>query len=470
MTLLATVAHQNSWDNSRLAREWEKRQTGMLCTEHDTSLAAAIELSLASPMFKVLGPDARGLLEVVAFFPQGVDEDKLEWLFPTISHRNTTLDRFCTLSLTYRAKGFVTMLAPLRDHLRPRDPAQSFLLCSVTELYFNRLSVRVNPNSPGFDDSRWITSEDVNVEHLLDVFMSTDSVLDDIWEACAGFMEHLYWHKPRLVVLQSKIEQLPDDYHSKPLCLFCLSRLFQRVGNWVEQKRLLTHALELYRERGDARWVAITLRFLFDADRMLGLYEEGIRQAREALEISARLGDTAGQALCLIDLARLLYDNKQLDAAGAAVFRTIDLIQAEKGGEYLLCQSHRLLGDIYCSKGDGEKAIHHYKEAAQIASPGGWHHQLFWIYFSLAWLFCDGEKFDDAHAHIKQAKLYAVDDRYHLGRAAEMHSTIWYHRWGFEDAISEASHAIELFEKLGSAVDVARCRALLEEIESAARS
>ena len=89
VTLLATVAHQNNWDDSRLAREWEQRQTGVPRTGHDHSLAAAVELSLAFPLFKVLGPDARGLLEIIAFFPRGADEGKLEWLCPTISRRHT---------------------------------------------------------------------------------------------------------------------------------------------------------------------------------------------------------------------------------------------------------------------------------------------------------------------------------------------------------------------------------------------
>ena len=469
VTLLATVAHQNNWDNSRLAREWEKRQTGMLRTGHNASLAAAIELSLASPMFKELGPDAREVLEVVSFFPQGVDEDKLEWLFPAISHRNAIFDRFCTLSLAYRTNGFVTMLAPLRDHLRPRDPTQSPLLCAVKELYFTRLSIKVDPDSPGFNDSRWIRSEDVNVEHLLDVFMSTDLVLDDIWEACAGFMEHLHWNKPRLVVLGSKIEQLPDDHRYKPPCLFFLSRLFQSLGRWAEQKRLLTQVLKLYRERGDDHSVAQTLRFLSDADRLLDLREEGILQAREALEILERLGDTAGQARCLDGLAQLLYEDKQLDAAEDVISRMIDLIPG-KGEEFLLCRFHRLLGDIHCSKGNGENAAHHYKEAIQIASLGGWHGQLFWLCYSLALLSRDREKFDDAHAHIEQARLHAADDEYLLGCAAGIQSTIWFRRHMFEDATFEVLRAIELLEKVGSAKNAADCRVLLRNIEQAARS
>ena len=465
ITLLATVAHHSKWDVSRLTREWEQRRTGVLQTEHSKSLAAAIELSLTSPMFQELGPDALGLLSVVAFFPQGVNENNLDWLFPTISNRTDVIDKFCTLSLTHRSDGFVTMLAPLRDYLSPKDPKSSSLLCTTKARYFTRMSVKINPNKPNFGEARWITSEDVNVEHLLDIFTTIDPNSGVIWAACADFMQHLCWHKKRLTTLQSKIEGLPDNHNSKPECLFWLSQPFYSVGNYVERKRLLTHALKLWREEGDDYEAAQTLRLLSDTNRLMGLPKEGMQQAREALEIYERLGNTMGQAECLGHLALSLRDDDQLDAAEEAVLRAIALLP-ENGQEYWLCESHQALGKIYRSKGEVEKAIHHFEVALGIASSFNWHGRLFWIHYKLAGLFRDQGRFDDTQTHLERAKLHAVNNAYCLGLAMELQAEAWYEQGRLEEARTEAPGAADVYERLGAARDVERCRKLLRKIES----
>ena len=57
------------------------------------------------------------------------------------------------------------------------------------------MSIDLDPKRPGFEEARWIISEDLNAEHLLDV-----------WGACANLMAHFYWYKLRLVALGPKIE------------------------------------------------------------------------------------------------------------------------------------------------------------------------------------------------------------------------------------------------------------------------
>ena len=464
VTLLATVAHQNKWDNNRLVREWKQRQTGVLQTGSGGSLAHTIELSLASPMFIDLGADARGLLEVVAFFPQGIDENNLEWLFPDIPNRTTVFDTFCVLSLTYRTNGFVAMLAPLRDHLRPRDPTSSPVLCATKDRYFTRMSPKLVRNTPAFREAQWIVSEDANVEYLLDVFTADDVNTSKTWKACADFIQHLRFHKPRHTLLKPKIEGLPDENQSKAECLFYLGELLSSVGNYVEAKRLLELSLNLVREWGDDHWAAWTLRGLADVNRMLNLYKEGIQQAREALEIYQRLGSTVEQARSFVYLGWLLWGDSQPDAAKEAASRAIGLLP-EKGQELQLCQSHRLLGLVYRSKGERAEAIHHFEAAVEIATPFNWNDQIFWIYYSLTGLFHGEGELEIAHTHIEQAKSHAVNDAYNLGRAMELQSKIWFAQRRFDEAKSEALSASEALENLGAVRDSERCIALLRLIE-----
>ena len=463
ITLLATVAHQNKWGADRLTKEWGRRRTGVLHTQHDKSLASAIELSLASPMFQELGPDARELLGIVAFFPQGVNENNFEWLFPTLSNITNIFDNFCNLSLTYRSHEFVTMLAPLRDHLYPENPKVSQLLCTTKDRYSGRLSADIRLGKPGFEEARWIRLEDANVEHLLGVFTSTDTISTDIWDMCADFMYHLYWHKPRLVMLGPKVEGLPDDHPSKPHCLFRLSLLLGSLGSREESKRVLGHTLTLWREQGDDIRVARALTFLSSSNGRLGLHEEGIPQAKEALGIYERFRDISGQTRSLRLLAWSLYESDQLDAAEEAVSRALDL-SLGKGDQFQVSQCHHLLGYICQSKGGIDAAIDHFDTAIGIASRFNLPTLQFRYHCSLAELFSDEGRFSDTYIHIEHSKSHAVNHPYALGCITFVHARILRKQGRFEEAKSEVLCAAETFEKLGAARDLRWCRGFLLEM------
>ena len=464
ITLLATVAHHNKWDTGRLTREWEAQRTNMLKIGNHKSLAATIELSLDSPMFQQLGPDARALLEVVAFFPQGVNENNADWLFPTISNRTEVFDKFCTLSLTYRSNGFIAMLAPLRDHLSPKDPQSSPLLCTTRRCYFTRMAIKIDLDEPNLEDTQWITSEDANVEHLLDISTTADPNLGGVWDVCANFIEYLAWHKKRPTILQAKIEGLPDDHRFKSECLFQLMRLSHELLDFSESKRFASHALTLWRERGDPRMVTAVLRHLANANLAMGLSEEGMLQVKEALEICERLGDTAEQAQCLTNLALLLQSDSQLDAAEATALRAIDLLP-ETGKQYMVCDSHQALGIIYNTKGETKKAIHHFEAAFGIASTFNWHDHLFWANYGLALLFLSEDRFEDAHTHAEHARLHAAGVTSYLGLAADQQARIWYRQHRLEEARTEALRAADIYDKLGASENTEWCRRLLRDIE-----
>jgi len=345
------------------------------------------KVSLASPMFQELGPNAHALLEVVAFFPRGVNENDLDWLFPTISNRKNIFDKFCTLSLTYRSNGFATMLAPLRDYLCPRSLKSSPLLCVIKERYFSRLSVDASPDEPGYKDTQWIALEDTNVEHLLGVFTSIDANSRDVWDACAHFMRHLRRHKPRVVSLGPTIKGLRDDHPSKPgLCLYELSCLLDSVGKSVDGTQFLASSFEprpwwLYSDR-----VAEVLWFLIHVHLLLGSYKGEVWKVKEALGIYKHLNSVLGRARSLHISAMVSYNNNQLDAAEEEASKVINLLW-DVGDQSLVCKCHRILGLVYHSKGETEKAIDHFEAALVSTSSLCWHGRRFFDRYLLVLLF-----------------------------------------------------------------------------------
>jgi len=240
------------------------------------------------------------------------------------------------------------------------------------------------------------------------------------------------------------------------------------MGNDAEEKSLLLRVLALLRKEGSDYHIGKTLLELSRANRMLGLIEEGVQKAKEALEIMERVGGTMDQARCLNALAFSLYNKGQHDAAQDAASRAINLL--EKGQELETYRSHRILGEISSCKGNRKKAIHHFEAALGIASSFEWSSPIFWIHHSMAYMFLDEDQLDDAQAHITQAKLHTVDNAYLLGHAMEMQARIWYRQNRLGDATSEIVHAMENFGGLGAVTDLGNSRALLQLIEQVVKS
>jgi len=331
------------------------------------------------------------------------------------------------------------------------------------ECYFNRLLVDIFPNHPLFKETQWFVTEDVNVEHLLDVFTSVDANSDDIWDVCVGLMRHLFNHKPRLTVLEPKIRGLPDDHHYKPNCLFWLAQLFYTVGNYAECKQLLVHSLELGRAKGCVYIISRALIVLAATNNWLGLYKEGIEQAEEALGIYKQTNHIPSQVLAYQQLSLLFHGNKQLDSAEEAALKAISLLPDEDS-PLEVCQCKQVLATIYCSKGMREIGTNYFRAALEIASTFNLHNRLYWIYICLARLLFDQGRFDDAHTHFEHAKLHVVNDMYSLGHVTQLQAQLLCHQHRFEEAKTEALHALSMFEKVGAMDCLEECRTLIDNI------
>lgn len=111
------------------------------------------------------------------------------------------------------------------------------------------------------------------------------------------------------------------------------------------------------------------------------------------------------------------------------------------------------IDNIHRSKGGTEKAVYHLEVALGTASFFDWFTLLFTIHFSLAALFFDRGRFDDAHGHIEHAKSHAANghDTYLLAHAMWLRAEFWHRQHRFEEARSKAFYAVDAFKKLGAA-------------------
>ena len=338
------------------------------------------------------------------------------------------------------------------------------LLCSVKECYFSRLALSVETVGHGNDETRWITSEDVNAEHLLDIFTSADTNSENVWDACENLMLHLYFHKPRLPVFEQKIRRLPDGYPSKPACLSSLSSLFSAVGNSVEQQQLLCRALKLYRERGDDDDIAFTLLHLSPVSSSLGLHEEGILQAREAMAIFRQLGNTIGVVDCYAFLSSLLRRVNRLDEADECEMQAIRLADAlTPDADPVFCGSlHASLAVIYFNRGNMEKTISHSEASLGVLTTRS---NRFHIHCAQVSAHIMEGRFGDAEAHLEHAGLLAANDSSELGILMLLRAGLFRGQGKFAEAGSETSCALDLLERLGGGDRVEEAKDFLDLID-----
>ncbi|KAH7918279.1 hypothetical protein BV22DRAFT_1134704 [Leucogyrophana mollusca] len=246
INLLAHIATENQWTLDRLTSEWKKQQTELLEVGDGKlqNLSVTIELSLASSSIKQLGNDARHVMQVAAFLPQGINEKNLEGLFPTIPNIRFIIDALCRLSLMYRKTEAYAMLSPIRIHISNAHQVRDTLPLDLTHVrnhYYAQLG----------DRGAWITTEDANVERLIahDFFQATAKDIASIYHACSQFLLLLVVHKPRPTSLRTAILGEPDcTFHlvDRDACVYFLGHLAAALRDNKEAINLFATAKRLF--------------------------------------------------------------------------------------------------------------------------------------------------------------------------------------------------------------------------------
>jgi tetratricopeptide (TPR) repeat protein len=107
------------------------------------------------------------------------------------------------------------------------------------------------------------------------------------------------------------------DDDAKLLCLKVLGTCCQRVGRNDDARRYFEQALQLAPESVDPHNAAAMYDHLALVEKATGRYDEALRLSLQSLAQHRHLGDVAGEALCLNNLAALYLAKRDFVAAGA---------------------------------------------------------------------------------------------------------------------------------------------------------
>ncbi|KAJ8587949.1 hypothetical protein M405DRAFT_280511 [Rhizopogon salebrosus TDB-379] len=203
VNIIARRAAQHGWTGEELLSAWRTQQAALLENggRKSQSLRATVELSLNAPSVTGLGNDARKLLEIIAFFPQGLTTVRAKALCPSAA---AIVDALCVHSMIHHEGNYFTMLKPMRLYLGHKTPnPDSIFLNTIRNMYYRELSGTIEQRQA------LILAEDVNIERLIIFDFRLAINLDDSCCACAFFLDNLAMYKPRATVLTTMLQELP---------------------------------------------------------------------------------------------------------------------------------------------------------------------------------------------------------------------------------------------------------------------
>ncbi|KAG2126922.1 hypothetical protein DEU56DRAFT_534411 [Suillus clintonianus] len=257
INLLANTAQQNDWSPATLLKRWNNRHSAVLDPGKGKlqSLSDTMQLSLSSPSIQDLGDDGRRALAIIAFLPQGLNDDLASDLLPSLQQVDAICDVLCMQSLVYRQDKFIKMLAPIRHYMRDSlPPPDSTCMREIRTFYHYTLDCCSDKRDQYTDI---IMSDHLNIEHVvaLDLAHGPDDT-EKIYAICGKFLWCLTIHLPRPTTLTPTIFNIVENsstWTPKAHCLWHLGCLYSAVSQLTEGMKAFKAAGALYLTTGAYR-------------------------------------------------------------------------------------------------------------------------------------------------------------------------------------------------------------------------
>ncbi|KAG2360396.1 hypothetical protein BDR07DRAFT_1378023 [Suillus spraguei] len=257
INILANAAQQNHWSPTMLLKRWNDRHSKVLDSGKGKlqSLSDTMQLSLSSPSFQNLGEDGLRVLAIIAFLPQGLNEDLASDLLPSLPQVDTICDVLCMQSLVYRQDKFLKMLAPIRHYVRDSLQApDSTCLQEICAFYYDTVT-SCSEARDHYADIIIIISDHLNIEHVVASNLAKISGdAEETYDMCWRFLWCLWNYLPRPTTLTPAISNIIENSSTwtlKANCLSYLALLYDTLSQLAESSQAYQAAEVLYLTAGN---------------------------------------------------------------------------------------------------------------------------------------------------------------------------------------------------------------------------
>ncbi|KAG2108980.1 uncharacterized protein F5147DRAFT_160763 [Suillus discolor] len=257
INLLAHTARQNDWSPAMLLQRWNNRHSAVLNAGKGRlqSLSDTMQLSLNSPSIQGLGEDGRRTLAIIAFLPQGLNDNLAGDLLPSLQEVDTICDVLRRQSLVYRQDDFIKVLAPIRHYVQDSLPLpDSTHLQEIRTFYYGTVEQCLEEQD-GY--ANIIISDHFNIEHV--VAFDLAHIPEETYRACSKFLNCLTWHLPRPTTLTPAIFNVIENsstYELKAYCLWSLGCLYDALSQLTDTIKIFKAAEALFLATGNHKMVA----------------------------------------------------------------------------------------------------------------------------------------------------------------------------------------------------------------------
>ncbi|KAJ7585608.1 hypothetical protein C8J56DRAFT_1165940 [Mycena floridula] len=448
--LMARYGKNTGWSAKQLLSSYKSTGTSMLGSaqgsDAQNSVSVSICMSLESSLIRN-ELNAGQLLRIIARLPSGTTSDNLEqWWAPYLENRNGALRVLLEASLLECQATTYFVLPVIRsyllDPLQASDDIQDAMVnaaCNFLQQYNS-----TNPGEGSFQSDMQVRSiEETNLQAIL---LQTSEFNADVIKALRTLAGHQHRVRPRTEVIEHAVKLLQNITNQHQLAAYtfdCYAAILHSLNHFQKSRqqsnlareaylaalektlaaRALTdiaevssiidalfneippleqaqHELESINEGGE-QWIKTISRCLM----LLGAAHSRRHNYSEALEHLIRARDLCSNSpfdrvQCDYYLADAYHRIRQFDEAEKAAVQTVNeqkLIGAYPGG------SLWLLGRIYISKAEYNKAIKSLEEGLQIAKAYGDPRNTADILLELGRAYMKISKDDDAKRSFSQA-------------------------------------------------------------------